>query len=115
MYCPGYGFTPICEIRCYIVIYAQNIMKCYFDNIVHSVTKNGQSNTNQRCRNARIKLFCRNKRKEKAQKSLRSQWPSEYYSGGLFIIWNCATGEMTFFSHECREEKMGITISTSQD
>ena len=54
--------------------------------IVHSANKNGQSNTNQRCRNACIKWFCRNERKEKVQKSLRSHWPSEYYSGGLFIF-----------------------------
>lgn len=54
--------------------------------IVHSAKKNGQSNTNQRCRNACIKWFFRNERKEKCRNRFVATGPSEYYSGGLFIF-----------------------------
>ena len=62
------------------------IMRMDTDIIVHSAKENGQSNTNQRCRNACLKLFCRNERKEKAQNRFVATGPSEYYSGGLFIF-----------------------------
>lgn len=62
------------------------IMRMDTGIIVHSAKENGQSNTNQRCRNACLKLFCRNERKEKAQNRFVATGPSEYYSGGLFIF-----------------------------
>lgn len=59
------------------------------DTIVHSAKKNGQSNTNQRCRN---------ERKEKAQKSLRSHWAVRILFWRSFYICNCATGRIEPFS-----------------
>ena len=85
------------------------ICKRHTDIIVHSAKENGQSNTNQRCRNACKKLFCRNERKEKAQKSLRSHWAVRILFWRSLYIWNCVTGGMMFFSHKCREEKMDFT------
>ena len=66
--------------------------------IVHSAKKNGQSNTNQRCRNACIKWFFRNERKEKVQKSLRSHWAVRILFWRSFYICNCATGRIEPFS-----------------
>jgi hypothetical protein len=72
---------------------------------VHSAKENGQSNTNQRCRNACIKWLCRNERKEKAQKSLRSHWAVRILFWRSFYIWNCATDKMMFFAHRRRKKR----------